>query len=142
MGLQKGGATGLAPIRVLVVDDSYVIRGLLTRSLDSDPGIKVVATASNGKAAIDEVTRTELEVVVLDIEMPVMDGFVVCEKLRKDDAVKHIPIVILTATNNPKLNEKAFKAGADIVTLKVLSTERLANMIRLAIGKGKAAPPA
>jgi CheY-like chemotaxis protein len=82
------------------------------------------------------------DVILLDIEMPVMDGFVVCEKLRKDDAVKHIPIVILTATNNPKLNEKAFKAGADIVTLKVLSTERLVNMIRLAMGKGKAAPPA
>ena len=65
IGLQKGGAAGSSPIRVLVVDDSHVIRGLLSRSLDSDPGIKVVATASNGKAAIDEVTRTEVDVVVL-----------------------------------------------------------------------------
>jgi two-component system chemotaxis response regulator CheB len=74
IGLQRGGAAGPAPIRVLVVDDSHVIRGLLSRSLDSDPGIKVVATASNGKVAIDEVTKTEVDVVVLDIEMPIMDG--------------------------------------------------------------------
>ena len=73
-GIQKGGATGAAPIRVLVVDDSHVSRGLLTRSLDSDADIKVVGTASNGKVAIDEVKRQEIDVVVLDIEMPVMDG--------------------------------------------------------------------
>ena len=81
IGLPKGAATGSTPIRVLVVDDSHVIRGLLTRSLDSDPGIKVVATASNGKAAIDEVTKTEIDVVVLDIEMPVMDGMTALPQL-------------------------------------------------------------
>jgi len=54
--------------------------------------------------------------------------------------MKQIPIVILTATNNPKLNDRAFKAGADIVTLKILSTERLVNMIRVALARGKATP--
>ena len=74
-GVRKfGSSSAAAPIRVLVVDDSHVIRGLLTRTLDSDPGIKVVASASNGKAAIEEVARTEVDVVVLDIEMPIMDG--------------------------------------------------------------------
>ncbi|HKP23681.1 MAG TPA: response regulator, partial [Dongiaceae bacterium] len=63
-----------APVRVMVVDDSHVIRGLLSRTLDSDPGIKVVATAANGKAAVDEIAKHDIDVVVLDIEMPVMDG--------------------------------------------------------------------
>lgn len=63
-----------APVRVMVVDDSHVIRGLLSRTLDSDPGVKVVATAANGKAAVDEIAKHEVDVVVLDIEMPVMDG--------------------------------------------------------------------
>ena len=103
--------------------------------------LRTLAGQASGPALLAAQEGTAPDVILLDIEMPVMDGFVVCEKLRKDDAVKHIPIVVLTATNNPKLNEKAFKAGADIVTLKVLSTERLVNMIRLAIGKGKAAPP-
>lgn len=77
-GLKKiatgAAAATAAPIRVLVVDDSHVIRGLLSRTLESDPGIKVVASAANGKAAIDEIARHEIDVVVLDIEMPVMDG--------------------------------------------------------------------
>jgi two-component system chemotaxis response regulator CheB len=63
-----------APVHVMVVDDSHVIRGLLSRTLDSDPGIKVVATAANGKAAVDEIAKHDIDVVVLDIEMPVMDG--------------------------------------------------------------------
>jgi two-component system, chemotaxis family, protein-glutamate methylesterase/glutaminase len=63
-----------AQVRVMVVDDSHVIRGLLSRTLDSDPGIKVVATAANGKAAVEEIAKHEVDVVVLDIEMPVMDG--------------------------------------------------------------------
>jgi len=98
--------------------------------------------ANSGAEGLASAKKNLPDAILLDIEMPVMDGFAVCEQLRKDEAVKQTPIVILTATNNPKLNEKAFKAGADIVALKVLSTERLVNMIRLAIGKGKAAPPA
>jgi len=125
---------------VLVIDDQPFFTTMLRGSL-TQQGFHVLV-ANSGQDGLTSAKQNMPDVILLDIEMPVMDGFVVCEKLRKDDAVKHIPIVILTATNNPKLNEKAFKAGADIVTLKVLSTERLANMIRLAIGKGKAAPPA
>ena len=125
---------------VLVIDDQPFFTNMLRGSL-AQQGFRVLV-ANSGPDGLESAKKNMPDVILLDIEMPVMDGFVVCEKLRKDDAVKHIPIVILTATNNPKLNEKAFKAGADIVTLKVLSTERLANMIRLAIGKGKAAPPA
>jgi len=70
-----GAATATAAqIRVMVVDDSHVIRGLLSRALDTDPGIKVVVTAANGKAAVDEIAKHEIDVIVLDIEMPVMDG--------------------------------------------------------------------
>jgi CheY-like chemotaxis protein len=125
---------------VLVIDDQPFFTNMLRGSL-AQQGFRVLV-ANSGADGLTSAKQNMPDVILLDIEMPVMDGFMVCEKLRKDDAVKHIPIVILTATNNPKLNEKAFKAGADIVTLKVLSTERLANMIRLAIGKGKAAPPA
>jgi len=124
---------------VLVIDDQPFFTNMLRGSL-AQQGFRVLV-ANSGPDGLTSAKQNMPDVILLDIEMPVMDGFVVCEKLRKDDAVKHIPIIILTATNNPKLNEKAFKAGADIVTLKVLSTERLANMIRLAIGKGKAAPP-
>jgi CheY-like chemotaxis protein len=111
----------------------------MLRSVLEQQGFRVLV-ANSGQDGLASAKKNVPDLILLDIEMPVMDGFAVCEQLRKDDGVKHIPIVILTATNNPKLNEKAFKAGADIVTLKVLSTERLVNMIRLALGKGKTPP--
>jgi CheY-like chemotaxis protein len=125
---------------VLVIDDQPFFTNMLRGALEQQ-GFRVLV-ANSGADGLASAKKNVPDVILLDIEMPVMDGFVVCEQLQKDDAVKHIPIVILTATNNPKLNERAFKAGADIVALKVLSTEKLVNMIRLAIGKGKAAPPA
>ncbi len=67
--------------RVMVVDDSAVIRGLITRTLEGDPQICVVASAANGQFAIDMVQRRDIEVVVLDIEMPVMDGLTALPKI-------------------------------------------------------------
>jgi len=125
---------------VLVIDDQPFFTNMLRGALEQQ-GFRVLV-ANSGADGLASAKKNVPDAILLDIEMPVMDGFIVCEQLRKDDAVKHIPIVILTATNNPKLNERAFKAGADIVALKVLPTEKLVNMIRLAIGKGKAAPPA
>jgi hypothetical protein len=62
------------PYRVLVVDDSAVIRGLLRKVLESDPAITVVNTVVNGQMALSAIQRQPVDVVVLDIEMPVMDG--------------------------------------------------------------------
>jgi CheY-like chemotaxis protein len=123
---------------VLVIDDQPFFTTMLSNALEQQ-GFRVLV-ANSGADGLTSAKKNTPDVILLDIEMPGMDGFAVCESLRKDDALKHIPVVILTATNNPKLNEKAFRAGADIVTLKVLSTERLVNMIRLALIKGKASP--
>ena len=62
------------PIRVMVVDDSAVIRGLIRQWLDAEPDIEVVYTAANGKTAVANVAECGAEVVILDIEMPIMDG--------------------------------------------------------------------
>lgn len=62
------------PIRVLVVDDSAVVRGLLARALDTQPGIEVSGTAIHGEAALNWMMNHPVDVVVLDVEMPVMDG--------------------------------------------------------------------
>lgn len=64
----------MAAIAVLVVDDSVVMRRLITSSLENDPGISVMATAANGKLALDQIAQKMPDVVTLDIEMPVMSG--------------------------------------------------------------------
>jgi CheY-like chemotaxis protein len=123
---------------VLIVDDqpfyTTMFRGVLEQH-----GFRVLV-ANSGPDGLKQAKNHKPDIIVLDIEMPGMDGFAVCQKLKEDADVKDIPVMILTGTNNPKLNEKAFKAGADITALKALSSERLVNTIRIALNKGK--PPA
>jgi two-component system chemotaxis response regulator CheB len=64
----------LHPYRVMIVDDSAVIRGLLARTLEAEADISIVTTASDGRMALNALGRYDVEVIVLDIEMPVMDG--------------------------------------------------------------------
>src|SRR5277367_1401118 len=70
-------------IRVLVVDDSAVVRGLISRTLDGDSEIEVVASAPDGRAAVAAVARSPVDVVVLDVEMPIMDGLTAIPLLLK-----------------------------------------------------------
>ncbi len=71
---RQAPAPGDTAIRVLVCDDSAVMRTLIARTLEDDPEVRVVARAPNGARAVEEVTRQPIDVVVLDVEMPVMDG--------------------------------------------------------------------
>jgi two-component system chemotaxis response regulator CheB len=73
-----------APVRVVVVDDSVVIRRVLTDLLQSDPEVEVVATASNGKLGLEKIRISRPDIVVLDIEMPVMDGLATLKQLRHE----------------------------------------------------------
>src|SRR5207244_11850297 len=68
-------------IRVLVVDDSVVVRRLVTRVLEEEPDIEVVGAAANGRIALAKLTRLEVDVVTLDIEMPEMDGLTTLAEL-------------------------------------------------------------
>ena len=72
----------MTPITVLVVDDSVVMRRLVSDVLASDPGIEVAGTAANGKVALAKIPQLNPDVVTLDIEMPVMDGLETLTALR------------------------------------------------------------
>jgi two-component system chemotaxis response regulator CheB len=122
MGASRTATTGPAPIRVLVVDDSHVIRGLVSRSLGSDPAIKVVATASNGKVAIDEVTRNEIDVVVLDIEMPVMDGMTALPQLLAARPGIQVIMASTLTLKGASISMKALSKGAADYVPKPSST--------------------
>jgi two-component system chemotaxis response regulator CheB len=100
------------PYHVMVVDDSAVIRGFFRRALESDPSIKVVASAGNGQYALDNMIRHEIDVIVLDIEMPVMDGMTALPKLlAKDPTVKVIMASTLTE-KNADISLQAMSNGA------------------------------
>lgn len=99
-------------VRVLVCDDSAVIRGLIARMLESDPAIAVVARASNGRDAIEAARHTRPDVCVLDIEMPVMDGLTALpELLRLDPQMKVVMASTLT-TRGADIALRALRLGA------------------------------
>jgi two-component system chemotaxis response regulator CheB len=99
-------------IRVVVCDDSAVIRGLLVRLLSADPALAVVGTAANGRDALALQARERPDVVVLDIEMPVMDGLAALpDLLRADPAVQVVMASTLT-TRGADVTLKALRLGA------------------------------
>ncbi|MBI1244204.1 MAG: chemotaxis-specific protein-glutamate methyltransferase CheB [Alphaproteobacteria bacterium] len=100
----------------MVVDDSAVIRGLITRALENDPSIQVVATVGNGQLAIGQLGRTDVDVIVLDIEMPVMDGLTALPKLLEAAPdVKIIMASTLTQRNAQVSLEALQKGAADYI---------------------------
>lgn len=100
------------PYRVMLVDDSAVVRGLVTRWMQEDPEIEVAASVGNGAVAVREVGRTDIEVIVLDVEMPEMDGLTALPKiLAAQPDVKVIMASTLTM-RNADISLKALQAGA------------------------------
>ena len=83
------------PIRVIVVDDSALMRRVITGLIEQDPSIRVVATARNGREAIDLVQELRPDIVTMDVRMPVMDGLATTEHLM---AYCPTPILVLTAS--------------------------------------------
>ena len=83
------------PIRVMVVDDSAMIRGLLSRVLNAEGDIDVVCTAANGALALERIAQETIDVVLLDVEMPVMNGI---ETLRQLQIVSpEIPVIMASS---------------------------------------------
>lgn len=103
-------------VRVMVVDDSAVVRGFVVRMLESDSRIAVVATCSNGAMAVQQASRWHPDVIVLDIEMPVMDGITAVPKLL--EVCPHTKIIMastLTQKNAAVSLEALSRGAADYI---------------------------
>ena len=120
---------------ILLIDDQPFFLTVQQTMLQKH-GYRVVS-AADGAEGLAKAKEHKLDIILLDIEMPGMDGFTVCETLKKDRSLRNIPVIILTATQDPKLNEKAFHAGAEMTVLKTVSTERLLNVLRLTLDRIK-----
>lgn len=115
------------PSRVMVVDDSTVIRGLIARTLESDPEIKIVASVNNGQMALDAMEKHEIDVVVLDIEMPVMDGMTALPLLLKIDPKLKIVMASTLTLRGAEISMEALSKGAADYVPKPTSSSALAT---------------
>ncbi len=126
-------------MKVLCIDDDRFIRQFLTDTLRAHGFIPLTAPDGPSGLAAAEAERPQL--ILVDIMMPGMDGFEVCRCLRADPRTAAIPLVILTARADPKLNIQAFKAGADLALTKPVEPEKLMATLRAALSLKKGRPP-
>ena len=107
-----GRGSDRALYQVMVVDDSAVIRGFITRMLEADPDFRVVTTAANGEIAVKAVARYDIDVVILDIEMPVMDGLTALPLILKANPKVKVLMASTLTRRNATISIKALSAGA------------------------------
>jgi two-component system chemotaxis response regulator CheB len=100
------------PIKVMVVDDSAVVRSVLTRWIDEHDEFEAVSRCMNGKVAVDRIVTDRPDVVLLDIEMPVMSGLTAIPLLLEKAPDTKILIVSTLSTHNAELSMKAMSLGA------------------------------
>lgn len=114
--------------KILVVDDVAVNVQLLTTYLTS-VGYDV-CTARDGQEALDKVSETQPDLILLDVMMPKLNGFEVCERLKSDPLTKIIPVIMVTALNEIEDKIKATEAGADDFVSKPFNKLELLTRVK------------
>jgi two-component system KDP operon response regulator KdpE len=117
--------------KILVVDDDPdLVRAMRLRLRAQDFDI---ATASDGYGAIAAAQKERPDLIVLDLGLPVGDGFVVLERLQSSDALSGIPVIVLSARDPQNNEERALKAGAAAFFQKPADNEELMRVIRVSL---------
>lgn len=114
------------PPKVLIVDDEAHIRLLIEQTLEEleDEGVELF-TASNGAEALDIIEEEQPNLIFLDVMMPKVNGFDVCQKVKHDLGLKNIYIVMLTAKGQEFDKQKGQEVGADIYMTKPFDPDEL-----------------
>ncbi|MEO1133231.1 MAG: response regulator transcription factor [Cyanobacteria bacterium J06639_1] len=115
-------------IRVIIADDQSIIREGLQVLLASDEGIDVVGSAENGRAAIEAIAATQPDVVLLDIEMPAMDGLEATQIVRQ--RYPNVKVLILSSHDDGSYLLEALQAGASGYLLKSTAASEIGKTIR------------
>lgn len=120
-------------IRVLIVDDSAVIRGALGRIIDDQPDLRVVTTAPNGRVALDALRHTVVDVVMLDIEMPEMDGLTALPLILRQYPATRVVMASSLTQRGAEITMQAMVLGASDFIAKPAAKSGTAALAALSI---------
>ncbi len=119
--------------KILVADDEPDLRNLTRYTLEVD-GHQVLL-ARNGLEALETIRQERPDLVVLDVKMPRMDGFQVCEQMKEDPLLREIPVIFLTAKGQTQDVERGLSLGAAAYLLKPFSPEDLLETVRVVLNR-------
>lgn len=148
--VQQASPNTAGAVRVMIVDDSAIIRGLLTRAFNNVPEIEIVAVASNGAIALERIKTTPVDIILLDVEMPEMDGLAALPQLLKASPKSRVIMVSTLTMRNAEISLRALELGASDYVTKPTSRggdqeahqfyEELTRKIKALSGKFKSQP--
>jgi CheY-like chemotaxis protein len=124
--------------RVLLVEDNELNRDMLSRRLDR-AGYEVL-TATDGEQALSEIRSSEPQIVLLDMNLPVKDGWTTCREIRADPGLASLPVIALTAHAMGEDRDKALSAGCDDYATKPIDFPALLEKIDALLAERSTTP--
>jgi two-component system, chemotaxis family, chemotaxis protein CheY len=120
---------------ILIVDDSQVIRSMIARTINL-AGVPVgeMLYAQNGETALKLLNDNWVDLVLADINMPVMDGLTMIEKMHGDEVMSSVPVVVISTEGSEKKIEKLWNSGVRAFVKKPFMPETIRGVIRDVLG--------
>lgn len=129
-------------IRIVLADDHPIVREGLRAVLETQADFEIIAECTNGEEVLRQVALSQPDMLLLDLEMPVLDGVEAIRRLRHEAPVTHTPrIIVFTAFDNDERIIHAIQAGADGYLLKGAPREEIFNAIRVTMKGGSLLQP-
>ncbi len=119
--------------KVLCVDDSSTIRMLVKKALE--PEGYTVIEAENGQVALDKSSEESVDLCIVDVNMPVMDGFTFVKEIKKMDAYTNVPIIFLTTESAAQKKEVGKDLGVNGWFVKPFEAPSLVKIVNMLVGK-------
>jgi len=113
---------------ILVVEDSPAMRQLLSFAMKRIPGSKVIE-ATDGVDALKKLSSEKIEIIIADINMPIMDGLKLLSLVREHAKYKNIPVIIVTTEGAEEDRKKALSIGANAYLTKPIQTQELIKLV-------------
>ncbi len=127
MGKEK--ASSLPPSKILIADDNLQNLELIEAYMLDLPGVETLR-ATDGEQTLEVIRKEHPDLVLLDVMMPKMSGFEVCKQMKADPATADIPVVMVTALNEPMDIERGLDSGTDDYLTKPIDRQELIDRVK------------
>ncbi len=117
-------------IKVMIVDDSAVVRQVLTSYLEASKEVEIIGAASDPIFAIEKMQKEWPDVIILDVEMPRMDGFELVRNIRGDSRTANIPLLIISSRTAEKHRSLARELGVNAYLGKPVQDDELLAQVK------------